>query len=564
VDNDCTFRSRRSNVLGMRGMVAASQPLAAQTGLEILRLGGNAADAAIATAAMLNVLEPMFTGVGGDCFALYYDAHSREVSALNGSGRAPRGASIEVLRQQDCTEVPPYLGCAVSVPGCVAGWSDLLERYGRASLHDVLQPAIRTAENGYPVAEIVALEWEGEAEKLLRTPSWRERNGVAETGVETGPVGQPSGNEMLVDGRAPEFGEVMTLPTLAETLHGIAASGRDYVYKGDFAKRLSKYVQRYGGWITPADMAAHTSTWEQPISTDYRGHTLHECPPNGQGLAAIIGANLATGFDIADLNKVDRLHILIECMRLAMADAQRWVTDPQNMNMPLDILCSKEYAARRRTCLDLSHAKQHVVHGDPDASSDTVYLSVVDGEGNACSFINSVFYGWGSGLIVPDTGVVLQNRAATFSLDPAHTNALAGGKRTYHTIIPAMLTVDGELRASFGVMGGYMQPHGHLQMLVNLLDLRMSPQQALNVPRWRLAIDGGGVGALDPGGLVFLEDGWDFRTLAALTRRGHRVAPVDGLERHVFGGGQIILRDPQTRVLTGGSEPRQDGHAVGF
>jgi len=554
---DAVFRSRRSNVVATRGMVATSQPLAAQAGLDILKAGGNAADAAIATAAMLNVVEPISTGIGGDCFALYWDAKTKSVTALNGSGRAPAAVSIDELRRLGYTRMPTFTGHAVSVPGAVAGWSDLLKRHGRMTLADVLQPAIWSAENGYAVTELIATGWARQVEKLMRTPGWQSGD------LENGPP-QPSGRELLVDGRSPYPGEVMRLPKLAETLRGIAAEGRDYIYRGDFAQKLSEHVQRYGGWITPADMAAHSSTWDEPITADYRGVTLYECPPNGQGLAAILALNLAAGFDLAAMSETDRLHTMIECMRLAFADARQWVCDPRKVDIPLAGLISPEYAGRRRQRIDLRQAAQDVPYGYPMAGSDTVYLCTADGEGNACSFINSLYMGTGSGLVVPGTGVSLQNRAALFVLETDHPNALAPDKRPYQTIIPAMTTREGELHASLGVMGGYMQPQGHFQMLVNLLDLGMSPQKALDVPRWALVGPGNPLGAEQAGGLVRVEEGLSFATLAELGQRGHRLVPLDGFWRAMFGGGQIILRDPDTGVLTGGSDPRKDGCAVGW
>jgi len=557
MDFDAVFRSRRSNVRATRGIVATSQPLAAMAGLDTLKAGGNAADAAIATAAMLNVVQPTSTGIGGDCFALFWDAKAKQVTALNGSGRAPAAASIDEIKRLGYAKMPNFTGQAVSIPGTVAGWSDLLERHGRMSLADVLQPAIWHAENGYPVSEIIARGWASQVKKLLRSPDW------ASGDLDSGPE-QPSGNELLIDGRAPRPGELMRIPTLGETLRGIADGGKDYIYRGEFARKLSRHVQQYGGWITEADMAAHASTWDDPISADYRGVTLYECPPNGQGLAAIIAVNLAAGFDLAAMSTADRVHTMIECMRLGFADAQQWVCDPRVSDVPLDELVSPAYAARRRARISPQVAAQNVPYGDPMAGSDTVYLSAVDGEGNACSFINSLYMGTGSGLVVPGTGVSLQNRAALFVLDPDHPNALAPNKRPYHTIIPAMTTRGGELHASYGVMGGYSQPQGHFQMLVNLIDLGMSPQKALDMPRWQLAWPGNGVGALDPGGLIEIEEGWDFAVLAELTRRGHRLAPVDGFARTVFGMGQIILRDPETGILTAGSEPRSDGCAVGW
>ncbi len=554
---DFVFRSRRSNVLARHGMVATSQPLAAQAGLEILRAGGNAADAAVATAAMLNVVEPISTGIGGDCFALYWDAQTKTVTALNGSGRAPAAASIEELKQLGYTKMPRFTGHAVSVPGTVAGWADLLERHGSMTLADVLQPAIRTAEEGYPVTEWIARGWATQVPKLLRTPGWESGD------LDNGPE-QQSGHELLIDGRAPRAGEIMRIPTLAQTMRAIAAEGKAAIYTGAFAQKLSEHVQRYGGWITPADMAAHTSTWDEPITADFGPVRLYECPPNGQGLAAIIAVNLAAGFDLADMSETDRLHTLIECMRIGFADAQQWVCDPRKVDIPLEGLVSKAYADQRRAEIDPHRAAHRVPYGAPMAGSDTVYLSVVDGDGNACSFINSLYMGTGSGLVVPGTGVSLQNRAALFVLDPEHPNALAPNKRPYHTIIPAMTTRNGELHASFGVMGGYMQPQGHLQMVVNMVALGMNPQHALDAPRWSLAGPAAGLGAEEAGGLVMVEEGWPFSVLSELSQRGHRLAPLTGRARAVFGGGQIILRDPETGVLTAGSDPRKDGCAVGW
>ncbi|MBE2240704.1 MAG: gamma-glutamyltransferase family protein [Caldilineaceae bacterium] len=559
---DAQFRSRRSNVLARRGMVATSQPLAAQAGLAILQAGGNAADAAIATAAMLNVVEPISTGIGGDCFALYFDAKTQQVTGLNGSGRAPAAASIDALTSLGYANMPTYTGHTVSIPGAVAGWSDLLERHGRMTLADVLSPAIWTAEHGYPVSELIALGWRTQEKKLRRDPDWQSGD------IDHGPA-QPSGHELLIDGRAPRPGEIMRIPTLAETLRGIAADGKEFIYRGEFARTLSAHVQRYGGWITPADMAAHTSTWDEPLTADYQGVRLYECPPNGQGLAAIIALNLAAGYDLAAMSPADRLHVLIECMRLGFADAQQWVCDPCVHPIPLERLASKAYADQRRTYIDLQRAAQQVLCGAPLAGSDTVYLSVVDGEGNACSFINSLYMGTGSGLVVPGAGVSLQNRANLFRLDPAHPNALAPNKRPYQTIIPALtLHTTGEfagaLHASFGVMGGYVQPQGHLQMVVNLAGLGMAPQQALDMPRWALAGPADGLGAQEAGGLVLIEEGWDFAVLADLAQRGHRLAPVMGFARGSFGGGQIIQRDPKNGVLIGGSDPRKDGCAVGW
>jgi gamma-glutamyltranspeptidase/glutathione hydrolase len=559
---DAVFRSRRSNVLARGGMVATSQPLAAQAGLQILMRGGSAADAAICTAAMLNVVEPASTGIGGDCFALYYDAAKRRITALNGSGRSPAAASIDALTGLGYESMPVFTGHTVSIPGTVAGWHDLLQRHGRMSLSDVLQPAIRTAENGYPVSEMISLGWAAQEKKLRRDPDWVSGD------LDNGPP-QPSGHELLVEGRAPRAGEVIRLPTLAETLRGIAEEGTDYIYRGEFAEKLSRHVQRYGGWITPADMAAHTSTWEEPITAECGSIRLYECPPNGQGLAAVVAVNIAAGFDLASMAPADRAHVMIECMRLGFADAQQWVCDPRKTDVPLDRLVSPEYADERRRLISLNHAAQRTRCGVPFGRGDTVYLCAVDGQGNACSFINSLYMGMGTGLVVPGTGVSLQNRAGLFVLDPLHPNGLGPNKRPYQTIIPAMTLHSrgefaGQLDCVFGVMGAFMQPQGHFQVLVNMADLEMAPQQALDMPRWCLAGPNAGAGVPEWGGVVLMEDGWEPGVLSELTSRGHRLMRVEGFSRSQFGGGQIVRRDPATGVLIGGSDPRKDGCAVGW
>jgi gamma-glutamyltranspeptidase/glutathione hydrolase len=317
--------------------------------------------------------------------------------------------------------------------------------------------------------------------------------------------------------------------------------------------------------MEPADLSGFTVEWVSPISADYHGFQLYECPPNGQGLAAIIAAKIANGFDIAGMDYIDRTHTLIECMRLGFAEALRWVSDPKFSDIPYDILFSDAYISAKRKMIDPTSAIKHLDSKEEILGDDTVYLSVVDDEGNACSFINSLYMGGGTGLVVPGTGVFLQNRAALFSLEPEHPNALEGGKRPYHTIIPGMITHTGELYASFGIMGGYMQPQAHLQVLSNLVDYQHNPQQALDMPRFCLNINGGGgVGAEDPGGEVYLEKGFSFDDMAAFQRLGHRTTPISGRQRAVFGGGQVILRDPKSGVLTAGSDPRKDGCAIGW
>lgn len=558
---DFEFSSRRSNVMSTKGMVASSQPLATMAGVDILRAGGNAADAAVAVAAALNVVEPFSTGVGGDCFALYWDAELRQVFALNGSGPAAKRANIDDLERAGYREYPLFSGHAVSVPGTVAGWQGLLERFGQLTLSDVLAPAIRYAMEGYPVTEWIGSGWQIIASQLSRStvdeslPKHRQRLGPP----------QESAKEFLFGGKAPEVGDLVKLPTLGETLQRIASEGKDYFYEGEFAQKLCQYVQRYEGWLEPDDLSGFEAEWVSPIHADYHGVRLFECPPNGQGLAAIIAARIAEWFDLSKMNKVERLHTLIECMRLGFTEALQWVADPKFSDIPYDQLFSEAYIQTRAEMITSNSVIRHLQSGIQTVGQDTVYLSVVDGRGNACSFINSLYMGGGTGLIVPGTGVFLQNRAALFSMDRTHPNALVGGKRPYHTIIPGMLTKGNEFYASFGIMGGFMQPQAHLQVLSNLVDLGQNPQQALDMPRFCLNVDaGGGVGAEDPGGEVLIEKGYSFDEMAALRRKGHRVSPISGRQRGIFGGGQIITRDPQSGVLIAGSDPRKDGCAIGW
>ncbi len=558
---DFEFRSRRSNVMSTRGIAAASQPLAALAGLDMLRNGGNAADAAIAMAAALNVVEPFSTGIGGDCFALYWDAKQKKVFALNGSGPAAKAASIKDILKQGYGKYPLFMGQAVSVPGTVAGWSALLERFGTMTLRDVLSPAIRYAIEGYPLTEWIGSGWKLMESRLLREqvdeslPKHMQRSGPP----------QPSGNEFLMDGKAPEAGELVKLPTLGETMQGIAQDGKDYVYEGEFAQKLCDHVQRYGGWLETSDLSGFEAEWVEPITADYHGLRLYECPPNGQGLAAIMAARIADGFNLAEMDIVQRTHKLIECMRLGFTEALHWISDPQFTDIPYDQLFSEAYIHNRRELIDEKRAIKELSTDIQPVGDDTVYMSVIDGEGNACSFINSLYMGGGTGLIVPGTGVFLQNRAALFSLDPEHPNALEGGKRPYHTIIPGMLTKEDALFASFGIMGGFMQPQAHLQVLSNMVDCEHNPQQALDMPRFCLNINSGeGIGADDPGGEVFIEKGFSFDEMAALRRKGHRLSPISGRGRAVFGGGQIIQRNPETGVLIAGSDPRKDGCAMGW
>ncbi len=560
MNHDFVFRSRRSNVMATNGMVASSQPLATLAGVDILKSGGNAADAAVAVAAALTVVEPFSTGIGGDCFALYWDAKVKKVFALNGSGPASKKANIEDILDAGYVAFPLYSGHAVSVPGTVAGWDALLRRFGSMTMGDVLSPAINYALEGYPLTEWIGAIWDSMPNKLLRK---NKKENLPKHLQFTGPE-QPSGEEFLVNSRPPEIGSLVKLPTLGKTLQRLRDEGKAYFYTGEFARKLCNYVQKYGGWLEPSDLSEFDVEWNDPIFADYHGVRLYECPPNGQGLAAIIAARIASEFDLRNADQNNRAHILIESMRLGFVEALSWVSDPKLQDIPINHILSDDYIKSRRGLIKMNSTQTVLKTGIQAKGGDTVYLSVIDGEGNACSFINSLYMGGGTGLVVPGTGVLLQNRAALFSLDPDHPNALRGGARPYHTIIPGMLTKDGELMASFGIMGGFMQPQAHLQILSNIVDLGYNPQQALDMPRFCLNVVEGGLGANDPGGEVYIEPEFGKDLREELRIRGHKLTELNGRERMMFGGGQIIQRNPQTGILIAGSDPRKDGCAIGY
>ncbi len=535
-----SFNSRRSPVYGRKGIVATSQPLATSAGLEILVKGGNAADAAVAAGAALNITEPTSTGIGGDMFALYYSADTKEVTALNGSGRAPAALTLERLKKEGfSTELPRFHAHTVTVPGACAGWFDLIKKHGSLPMDEILAPAIRLASDGFPVSPVTSHAWARGVDAQLKSA--------------------PNGRELTINGRAPAAGEVFRNPGLARTLESIASEGVSAFYQGRIAESIVDVIAESGGSMRVDDLAAHVSTWEVPISTSYRGLRIFESPPNGQGITALIALNILEDFDLAahPLLSAEQTHLMIEAMRLAFADARWYVSDPAFSNIPVKELLSKEYAKERRKLIDRQRATIDPQRGTFTLSSDTVYLSVVDKFGNACSFINSNYWGFGTGIVPKGWGFTLQNRGHNFSLDPAHPNALAPLKRPYHTIIPAMVTreSDDSLYASYGVMGGFMQPQGHVQVLSALVDDGLDPQAALNLPRFCIDVE-------ESGGRVALEDGVPDETIAGLKKMGHPLYSVSGYERSLFGRGQVILRDPETGVLSAGSDPRADGCAM--
>jgi gamma-glutamyltranspeptidase/glutathione hydrolase len=545
------FTSRRSTVYGQRGVVATSQPLASQAGIETLRDGGNAFDAAVATAAALNVVEPTSTGLGGDVFALYRTADG-EVGAMRACGGAPAAATIENVREALATDddaasyypddggyavdgtdeagMPFYGPHAVTVPGTARGWEATIEELGRLTLADALAPAIRYATEGYPVSEVIASYWAG-AEELFTDDNAREA--------------------FLFDGDAPEVGETVTLPRLGESMRTIADEGADAVYEGEIAEAIAAEVQSQGGFMTVDDLADFEVEWPDPVSTTYNGAEVYELPPNNQGLIALEALNVAAelGAGEYEYDTAERVHYFAEALKRAFHDGHRYITDPEYEEIPP--LASTEWATERAAGVGPT-ADHDVSFGVPNANAedaDTVLLTVADDEGNVVSYINSRFAGFGSGLVAGETGIALQNRGASFSLDPDHPNSLEPGKRPFHTLIPALVRLDEDDWAAFGVMGGYMQPQGHVQVISNVVDYGMPLQRALDEPRWRYR----------ESGELGVEPHFDDDVAAKLVRKDHDVRTLSPVQ---FGGAQIVRNEGG--VLSAATEPRKDGNAQGF
>jgi gamma-glutamyltranspeptidase / glutathione hydrolase len=537
------YRSGRSVVMAPHGMVATSQPLAAQVGLDVLRKGGNAVDAAIATNAALGLVEPMMCGIGGDLYALVWDAKSQKLYGLNASGRSPYQATRQFFADKGLNEIPDTGPLSWSVPGCVDGWDELRRRFGTMSFEQLLEPSIRYAEEGFPVTEVIAGQWQA-AEALRSYPD------TAKT--------------YLSDGKAPRAGDVFKNPFLARSYREIAKNGRDAFYKGRIAREIVDFTEKNGGLFTLKDFADHTSTWVEPVGTSYRGYEVWEIPPPGQGIAVLQMLNILEGFDLAKMGPEapDYWHLFVEAKKLAFADRARFYADPEFGKVPVAELIAKKYAEQRRRLIDPKKALTDVVPGDPKlGKSETVYLCVVDGDRNCVSLIQSIYFGFGSGMVPGDLGFALQNRGTLFALDAGHANRLEPHKRPFHTIIPALVTREGKPWFVFGVMGGDMQPQGQVEVLCNLIDFGMNVQEAGEAPRMLhlgSATPTGHQGDGD-GGTVVAEYGVAAGVLEELARRGHAV-----LRTKSNGGGyQGILIDPRTNMLHGGSEPRKDGCAVG-
>jgi gamma-glutamyltranspeptidase / glutathione hydrolase len=532
--------SHRAVVRAGQAMVASSQPLASQVGIDVLKRGGNAADAAIAMAAVLNVTEPSMTGIGGDAFAMVYWAKTQKLEALNSSGRAPGALTYEHFTAKGLKQMPGTGMEPITVPGAVDGWVTLREKYGTMSLADLLAPAIGYAENGFPVAEKIAEDWIPEVKKLQQTPA--------------------AASTFLVNNGPPAPGTIFVQKNLARTFRTLAQGGRDAFYKGEIARAIVDYCQKNGGFLSMEDFAAQmgTAEWVEPISTTYKGYTLHELPPNNQGLTALILLNILEGIDLKALSNdpVAYYHTLIEATKIAFADRNRYIADPKFSKVPVKELISKDYAAGRRKLLDVARAIDVPAYGQFNSGADTTYFTVVDKDRNAVSFINSIFNAFGSGIVAGDTGIMLHNRGTGFSLEAGHPNVFAPGKRPFHTLVPAMVFKDGKPWLSYGVMGGDIQTQGHVQTLINLVERGLNLQQAIDAPRVRY-ISGKGV-MMDPE----LGDA----VIAGLIARGHeRVLPPPGVKHRTFmGGGQAIMIDPVTGALAGASDVRKDGIAIGY
>lgn len=535
----------RSVVIARNGMVATSQPLASQVGLDVLKAGGNAVDAAIAANAMLGVVEPMSCGIGGDLFVLYWDAKTETLYGLNASGRSPYALTRELFKEKQLPQIPEEGPLSWTVPGCVDGWSELSQRFGTRPLAELLAPSIQYAEEGFPVSEIIAGHWAG-TEKAFEP--WPD-----------------SAATWLIDGRRPAVGEVFRNPRMAATYRLIAQHGRDAFYKGPIAEQIVAFSQANGGYFSMQDFADHASEWVSPVSTNYRGYDVWELPPNGQGIAALEMLNVLEAYDVARMghNSADYLHLFVEAKKLAFADRATFYADPAFAEIPVDRLISKSYATQQRKRIDPSKAAIQVPPGNPLLEEgDTVYLSVVDKDRNCCSLIQSLYFGFGSKCTPGELGFILQNRGALFALDDSHANRLEPHKRPFHTIIPAMVTKEGKPWLCFGVMGGDMQPQGHVQVLVNMIDFGMNVQAAGDAARVRHqgSQTPTGLPMEADGGKVAVESGVPEHVVKALQERGHVVIRSPGS----FGGYQAIQIDHEHGVLHGGTDPRKDGAAAGY
>lgn len=555
----------RSVVLGKNGMAATSHPIASQIAIDILKAGGNAVDAAIAANAALGLMEPTGNGIGGDLFAIVWDPKTEKLHGLNASGRAPHGQSLAQMKEriaalyaagavENAGEIPPFGSLPISVPGAVDGWFMLHERFGSLAMSDILSPTVNYAREGYPVTQAVSFYME----------AYRK---TYENGATSGMIEEIDNyrSTYLVDGKVPGEGQLFKNPDLANTLEKIGAGGRDVFYKGEVADVMDLYFTRIGGALRKVDFENHQGNWIEPVSTNYRGYDVWELPPNGQGIAALQMLNLLEAYDIKSMgsNSADYLHVSTEAKKIAFEDRARFYADPDFYNADVDYLISKEYADERRKLISMDRALTEIDHGDPKLiEGDTIYMTVADKDGMMVSLIQSNYRGMGSGLVADGLGFIFQDRGQQFALEVGHPNVYAPIKRPFHTIIPAFMTKDGVPIMSFGLMGGAMQPQGHSQIVVNIVDFGMNLQEAGDVARYhhKGSTDATWTGRLNDGGILELESGVTEEVVNALEARGHKVEITKG----PFGGYQAIWRDPETGVYYGASEMRKDGMAIGY
>jgi len=552
----------RSEVLARHGMVCTSVPAATQVGIDILRRGGSAVDAAIAANATLGLMEPVSNGIGGDLFAIVYRAKENKLYGINGSGRSPLGLSYERMKAEldklNRKTIPPQSMLPISVPGTVDAWSELHKKFGKLKLSDDLAPAIKYAEEGFPVTDLIAYYWAFGPRLYKGLPG-----AFLETYTLDG------------KGRTPAKGDIFKNPALAKTLQLIGEKGRDAFYKGEIADKIDNFMQQNGGFLRKADFEKHKSTWVDPVSVNYRGYDIFELPPNGQGIATLQILNILEGFDLKAMGRdsADTLHTMIEAKKIVWADRAKYYADPAFAKIPLTKLLSKEYAAERRKLIDPNHTAKTVAAGSPQDESvrkadkiddgETIYMCAADDEGNMVSLIQSNYRGMGSGIVVPGLGFMFQDRGELFSMEPGHANVYAPGKRPFHTIIPGFVMKDGKPWEAFGVMGGGMQPQGHVQVLTNQIDFGLNVQEAGDASRWQHEGDNEPTGEkMENGGYVNLESGIPAETQRELKKRGHDVR----LDAGGYGGYQAIkveTHDGQ-RVYVGASESRKDGQAAGY
>ena len=536
----------RSAVYAPHGMVCAAQPLAVQAGVNVLRRGGSAVDAAIAVNACLGVMEPTANGIGGDLFALVWDPKTKKLYGLNASGRAPLALTPEKVQPDSEGTIPLYSPATWTVPGCVDGWFQLHGKFGRLPISELLAPAASYAENGFPVSPVIASDWERSVARFKDTPGFKE--------------------VFMPNGRAPKAGEVFHNLALSRTLKFIGERGRNIYYKGPIADAIVTFSRSHGGFFSKQDFALHSSSWDEPISTTYHGYRVWELPPNSQGLAALQMLNILENFDLAKMgrNSADYWHVMVEAKKLAFADRARYYADPAFAPTPVQQLLSKDYAKKRARLIDMKKAALQDSPGEVAAlnRSETTFLCTADSTGMMVALIQSNYTGFGSGYVIPELGFGLQNRGALFSLHKDHPNVLAPGKRPFHTIIPAFVTKDSLPIMAFGLMGGDMQPQGHCQVLVNLLDLGMNLQEAGDAPRFHHTGSSEPTGTvMKDGGVLHLEPGVAPEAVEELKRRGHVMAPE---AVGAYGGYQAIWRDPQTGMYVGATEMRKDGCAAGY